>query len=110
MSFYRYSLTENSSGPPRFRQRSIQSQLIIPCRIILGENGVLDQVFAHLQLEQIVRIKIESFFIDSTSGKVHPHGAGALEKVHSNNYDAPSGAPGRRERTGAAVYAWSRPV
>ena len=43
-----------------------------------AKNGVLDRVFAQLQLEQIVRIKIEAFSLDSTSVKVHPDGTGAL--------------------------------
>src|ERR1700686_2396577 len=45
-----------------------------------ARNGVLDRVFEQLQLEQIVRIKIEAFSIDSTSVKVHPDGTGALKK------------------------------
>lgn len=35
---------------------------------------------SYLQLEQIVRIKIEAFSLDSTSVKVHPDGAGAFKK------------------------------
>jgi transposase len=46
-----------------------------------AKNGVLDRVFEKLQLEQIVRIKIEAFSLDSTSIKVHPDGTGALEKT-----------------------------
>ena len=45
-----------------------------------AKNGVLDRVFEKLQLEQIVRIKIEAFALDSTSVKVHPDGTGALKK------------------------------
>src|ERR1700747_208842 len=45
-----------------------------------AKNGVLDQVFEQLQLEQIVRIRIEAFPLDSTSVKVHPDGTGALKK------------------------------
>ena len=37
-----------------------------------AKNGVLDRVFEQLQLEQIVRIRIEAFSLDSTSVKVHP--------------------------------------
>src|SRR5215210_6496100 len=44
-----------------------------------AKNGVLDRVFEKLQLEQIVRIKIEAFSLDSTSVKVHPDGTGALK-------------------------------
>ena len=45
-----------------------------------AKNGVLDRVFEQLQLEQIVRIRIEAFSIDSTSVKLHPDGTGALKK------------------------------
>jgi transposase len=44
-------------------------------------SGVLDRVFEKLQTEQIVRIKIEAFSLDSTSIKVHPDGTGALKKT-----------------------------
>jgi transposase len=46
-----------------------------------AKNGVLDRVFEKLQSEQIVRIKIEAFSLDSTSVKVHPDGTGALKKT-----------------------------
>src|ERR1700747_2430415 len=46
-----------------------------------AKNGVLDRVFEQLQLEQIVRIKMEEFSIYSTSLKVHPDGTGALTKT-----------------------------
>ncbi len=46
----------------------------------LVEERGLDRVFEKLQLEQIVRIKIEAFALDSTSVKVHPDGTGALKK------------------------------
>ena len=45
-----------------------------------AKNGVLDRVFEQLQMQQIVRIKIEAFSLDSTSVKVHPDGTGALKK------------------------------
>ena len=44
-----------------------------------AKNGVLDRVFEKLQLEQIVRVRIEAFSLDSTSVKVHPDGTGALK-------------------------------
>ena len=44
-----------------------------------AKNGVLDRVFEQLQLEQIVRIKIEAVSLDSTSVRVHPDGTGALK-------------------------------
>ena len=46
-----------------------------------SKNGVLNRVIEKLQLEQIVRIKIEAFALDSTSVKVHPDGTGALKKT-----------------------------
>jgi len=46
-----------------------------------AKNGVLDRVFEQLQLEQIVRVRIEAFSLDSTSVKVHPDGTGALKKT-----------------------------
>ena len=46
-----------------------------------SKNGVLDQVFAQLQREQIVHIRIEAVQLDSTTVKVHPDGTGALKKT-----------------------------
>ncbi len=46
-----------------------------------SKNGVLDQVFELLQREQLVRIRIESVQLDSTTVKVHPDGTGALKKT-----------------------------
>ena len=46
-----------------------------------SKTGVLDQVFAHLQQEQLVRIKLEAGSMDSTIVKVHPDGMGALKKT-----------------------------
>jgi len=41
-----------------------------------AKSGALDKVFEKLQLEQIVRIKIEALGLDSTSVKVHPDAPG----------------------------------
>ena len=41
-----------------------------------AKKGVLDRVFEKLQVEQIVRVRIEAFSLDSTSVKVHPDGTG----------------------------------
>jgi len=49
-----------------------------------AKGGVLDRVFARLQEEQIVRIKIEAVSLDSTIVKVHPDGTGALKKTALN--------------------------
>jgi transposase len=46
-----------------------------------SKNGVLDRVFEQLQREQIVRLKIETVQLDSTTVKVHPDGTGALKKT-----------------------------
>lgn len=43
--------------------------------------GVLDRVFEQLQVNQIVRVKLEAVSLDSTSVKVHPDGMGALKKT-----------------------------
>jgi hypothetical protein len=45
-----------------------------------AKAGVLDRVFAALQQEQIIRIKIEALSLDSTIVKVHPDGTGAVKK------------------------------
>ena len=45
------------------------------------KTGVINRMFAELQKEQIVRIKIEAVSLDSTSIKVHPDGTGAIKKT-----------------------------
>jgi transposase len=46
-----------------------------------SKSGVMDRIFEKLQMEQIVRIRIEAFSLDSTAVKVHPDGTGALKKT-----------------------------
>jgi transposase len=46
-----------------------------------AKKGVLDRVFEKLQREQIVRLKLEAFSLESASVKVHPDGTGALKKT-----------------------------
>lgn len=46
-----------------------------------AKAGVLARVFEALQQEQIIRLKIESGSLDSTSIRVHPDGTGALKKT-----------------------------
>ena len=65
-----------------------------------SKNGVLDHVFAQLQREQIVRIKIEAVKLDSTTVKVHPDGTGALKKTDPR----PSGSPAA---DGPPRFIWS---
>jgi hypothetical protein len=42
-----------------------------------SKAGVLDRVFARLQAEQIIALKLEAVSLDSTMVKVHPDGTGA---------------------------------
>ena len=46
-----------------------------------SKKGVLERVFAQMQREQMVRIKLEAVALDSTIVKVHPDGTGALKKT-----------------------------
>ena len=46
-----------------------------------AKAGVLDRLFAQLQREQLIRIKIEAVSLNSTIIKVHPDGTGALKKT-----------------------------
>ena len=46
-----------------------------------SKSGVLQRVFEALQIENIIRIKVEAVCLDSTSVKVHPNGTGALKKA-----------------------------
>ena len=57
-----------------------------------SKSGVLDRVFAQLQHDQIVRIKIEAVALDSTAIKVHPDGTGALKKTAPNPSASPAAA------------------
>jgi transposase len=64
-----------------------------------SKSGVLDRVFEKLQVEQIVRIKLEAVSLDSTSIKVHPDGTGALKKTDHS----PSAGP---EADGTPRFIW----
>ena len=64
-----------------------------------SKSGVIDRVFEKLQVEQIVRIKIEAIALDSTSVKVHPDGTGALKKTDRR----PSGS---RAEDGTPRFIW----
>ena len=50
-----------------------------------SKNGVLQRLFEALQVEDIIRIKVEAVCLDSTSVKVHPDGTGALKKYEGDN-------------------------
>lgn len=45
-----------------------------------SKSGVLKRLFEALQIEGIIKIKMETVCLDSTSVKVHPNGTGALKK------------------------------
>ena len=45
-----------------------------------SKNGVLQRLFEALQMEGIIKIRMESVCLDSTTVKVHPDGTGALKK------------------------------
>ena len=45
-----------------------------------SKAGVLQRLFEALQVEGIIRIKMEAVCLDSTTVKVHPDGTGALKK------------------------------
>ena len=64
-----------------------------------AKGGVLDRVFAQMQRQQLIRIKIESVSLDSTIIKVHPDGTGALKKTDLK----PSANP---EAAGAPKFIW----
>ena len=49
-----------------------------------SKNGVLQRVFEALQIEGIIKIKVEAVCLDSTTVKVHPNGTGALKKEENN--------------------------
>ena len=58
-----------------------------------SKSGVLDRVFAALQEEDFVRVRLEVVAMDSTSVKVHPDGTRAPRK-RSGKPSANPGAPG----------------
>ena len=64
-----------------------------------SKAGVLDRVFARLQEEQILAIRIEHVCLDSTTIKVHPDGTGAPKKTARK----PSGA---READAPPKFIW----
>jgi len=64
-----------------------------------AKKGVLDRVFAELQRQQIVRIRIEAVSLDSTSIKVHPDGTGALKKTDPSASASP-------EEAGPPKFIW----
>ena len=46
-----------------------------------SKNGVLQRVFAGLQAEGIIEVRVKFICLDSTTVKVHPDACGALKKM-----------------------------
>jgi transposase len=46
-----------------------------------AKSGVMQRIFAALQAEEIIAVKVEVLAIDSTSCKVHPDAHGALKNL-----------------------------
>jgi transposase len=68
-----------------------------------AKRGVLDQVFAGLQDNDIINIQVDHVSIDSTAVKVHPDGTGALKKTVHNLLV-------NRERDGQRKFIWLQPT
>jgi transposase len=49
-----------------------------------AKQGVLENVFAALQENDVINIQVDHVSLDSTAVKVHPDGTGALKKTVSN--------------------------
>jgi len=64
-----------------------------------AKSGVLDRVFAELQRQELIRVKVEVVSLDSTVVKVHPDGMGALKKKDLRPLGSPAGA-------GAPRFIW----
>lgn len=45
-----------------------------------SKNGVLQRLFEALQIEGIIKTKMENVCLDSATVKAHPNAAGALKK------------------------------
>jgi transposase len=58
-----------------------------------AKNGVMQRIFAALQAEEIIAVRVEVLAMDSTSCKVHPGGRGPL-KNSGNKRSASPGAGG----------------
>ena len=53
-----------------------------------AKQGVLARVFAAMQAQQLIQVKVEVCSLDSTAVRVHPDGTGALKKTALNPLDA----------------------
>lgn len=57
-----------------------------------SKNGTLAKIFARLQRERLISVKINVISLDSTCIKVHPDGIGALKKQAVNPSENPEAA------------------
>ena len=64
-----------------------------------AKNGVMQRIFAALQSEEIIAIRVEVLAMDSTSCKVHPDGHGALKNSESRQSAS-------READGTPSFMW----
>lgn len=51
-----------------------------------AKSGVIQRIFAALQMEKIIAIHVEVLALDSTSCKVHPDAHGALKNGKTGNW------------------------
>ena len=52
-----------------------------------SKNGVLERVFAGLQAEGIIEVRVKFLCLDSTTVKVHPDACGALKKMENRQLE-----------------------
>jgi transposase len=64
-----------------------------------AKNGTMKRIFAALQAEEIIAIRVEVLALDSTSCKVHPDGHGSLK----NSENRPSV---NRKADGTPSFMW----
>ena len=65
-----------------------------------SKSGVLKRLFEALQVEGIIRVKVEAVCLDSTTVKVHPNGTGALKKLDNKQLEG-------REAGSRPKFIWS---
>ena len=64
-----------------------------------SKGGVMDRIFARLQKERFMEVKIQAVSLDSTTVKAHPDAAGALKKRDPNAWEP-------RGEDGAQRFIW----
>ena len=64
-----------------------------------AKSGVMQRIFAALQAEEIIAIRVELLALDSTSCKVHPDGHGSLKNLENR----PSASP---RADGTPSFMW----